>query len=230
MCWRIIVNISEFNLNDAFKYENGFYLTSDTTRIGKLLAHYEIYKKIINIPGHIAEFGVFKGASLVRWATFRELLENENSRKIMGFDTFAEFPETDYKNDKSFRERFVQSAGLNSIELEDLKKSLASKNIGNYELVPGDILQTLPKFLNDNPHHRFSLVHIDTDVYEPAKVILELIYPKLVPGGIILFDDYGSFPGETQAADEFLSKHNHLRLQRESVSHLIPSYVIKPHM
>ena len=40
------------------------YLKSDISRIGKLLYHYEIYKKIQNIPGDIIECGVFKGSSL----------------------------------------------------------------------------------------------------------------------------------------------------------------------
>ena len=37
----------------SFEYENGFYLTCDPSRIGKLIAHYELYKKIIQIPGAI---------------------------------------------------------------------------------------------------------------------------------------------------------------------------------
>lgn len=62
--------------------------------MGNILAHYEIYKKIINLPGDIVELGVFKGGSIIQFATFRELLENENSRKIIGFDIFGEFPQT----------------------------------------------------------------------------------------------------------------------------------------
>ena len=45
-----------------WKHENLFYLTSDK-RILKLIDHYEIYKKILDIKGDIIECGVFKGAS-----------------------------------------------------------------------------------------------------------------------------------------------------------------------
>lgn len=48
----------QYNVEDKWTYENGFYLTSEITRIPKMIAHYKLYKKIVNLPGHIAEFGV----------------------------------------------------------------------------------------------------------------------------------------------------------------------------
>ncbi|ERS85084.1 hypothetical protein Q667_17680 [Marinobacter sp. C1S70] len=81
-----------FEKSKAFYYENGFYLTSDPKRLHKLISHYELYKKIIDLPGEVVEFGVFKGASLIRFATFRECLETFSSRKIFGFDAFGDFP------------------------------------------------------------------------------------------------------------------------------------------
>ena len=72
------------DLAQKWDYENGFYLTSNSTRIAKILAHYELYKSIINLPGQIVECGVFKGISLIRYAAFREVLENPYSRKIIG--------------------------------------------------------------------------------------------------------------------------------------------------
>ena len=50
-----------------------FHLKSDVSRYGKLLSHYEIYKQILSIPGDIIECGVFKGVSLLQFASFRYL-------------------------------------------------------------------------------------------------------------------------------------------------------------
>ena len=55
--------------------ENIFYLNANTSRISKFVYHYEIYKKIIDIPGDILEFGVFKGASFSKLLAFRKILE-----------------------------------------------------------------------------------------------------------------------------------------------------------
>ena len=65
---------------------------SHVTRLSKMLAQYELYKTIIGLPSHVVECGVYKGASLRRFATFREILENPYSRKIIGFDAFGQFP------------------------------------------------------------------------------------------------------------------------------------------
>lgn len=82
----------KYSAENSFDYENGFILTSEPYRLGNILAHYELYKKIVHLPGDVVELGVFKGNSLIQFATFRSLLENDKSRKIVGFDAFGEFP------------------------------------------------------------------------------------------------------------------------------------------
>ena len=77
----------------AWDSENAFYWFSHPTRISKLLAHFEIYKQIVDIPGDVIEFGVYKGASLIRLATFRKILENDFARRVIGFDMFGKFPQ-----------------------------------------------------------------------------------------------------------------------------------------
>jgi len=218
--------ISEEDIKNSFFFENNFYLTSTPDRIGKLLAHYELYKMIIDKPGHVVECGVFKGSSLVRFAAFRDLLESSYSRKIIGFDIFGDFPETKFETDIKYRDKFVKEAGLSGISQEELTRIFKHKNIINFEFIKGDILESVPQYAEQNPHIKISLLHIDTDIYEPAVVILEHFYDKVVKGGIIAFDDYGTFPGETQAVDEFLASKN-LEIKKLSLSH-IPAYIIKP--
>lgn len=218
--------LDQFNQDDSFIYENGFYLTSDVTRIGKLLAHYELYKKIIELPGAIVEFGVFKGASLIQFATFRNLIETQTSRQLIGFDIFDDFPDTNYQDDVKYLNKFIQSAGSKSITEDELKFVLASKKIENFLLVKGDINLTVPDFVSKNRHLKIALLHIDTDVYEPAVTILNHMYDMVVRGGIILFDDYGTFPGETKAVDEFFADRNIL-INKLPFAH-IPSYIVKP--
>ena len=61
-------NMKNYTIDKSLKwdYENGFYLTSEINRIGKLISHYEIYNLIANVDGDILEFGVYKGASIAR--------------------------------------------------------------------------------------------------------------------------------------------------------------------
>lgn len=215
-----------FDFDKKWEYENGFYLSCQNNRIGKLINHYELYKKILNIPGHILEFGVFKGTSLIRLLTFRDLLEATDSRKVFGFDMFGKFPTSDlnHKQDLAFVEKFELEGG-HGIAKENLIQSLESKKINNYELIKGDISETLPKFLNDNPQFRFSFIHIDVDVYEPSKLILELCWEKLNKGGLIVLDDFGTVYGETVAVEEFF-ENKEVQIQKLPFSH-IPSFIVK---
>jgi len=135
------MKILEFNTIKQYEYENGFYLTSTPDRIGKIVSHFTLYSMIKDIPGDIVETGVFKGASFIRWLTFRNLLENENSRCAIGFDSFDSFPETTYEDDRRYREKFINGAGDKSIPIKELEKVLEYKNLKNYKLVKGNILK-----------------------------------------------------------------------------------------
>jgi len=52
----------------------------------------------------------------------------------------------------------------------------------------------------------FRFVHIDVDHYEPTKAACEFFLPRMVPGGIIRFDDYGAVLGATKAIDEVIGR------------------------
>ena len=95
----------------------------------------------------------------------------------------------------------------------------------NIELVKGDVTQTIPEYLKNNPHLKISLLNMDTDVYEPAVVILEQLYSRIVTGGILVLDDYGVFPGETKAVDEFF-KDQKIEIQKFSFA-LTPCFIVK---
>lgn len=190
----------------SWEYENNFYLSADVTRFSKFLAHYELFKDVNGLPGHVVECGVFKGASLVRFAAFRDLLGSPFAKKIIGFDTFGTFPETLYPSDIAVRDKFVEDAGAQSIGVNQLHEVLARQNNDRHvELVEGDITQTVPAYVEANPELRISLLNLDTDIYEPAKVILDHLYPRIVQGGLLVLDDYGTFPGETDAVDEYFA-------------------------
>ena len=219
------IMINKYDETKAMDYENGFYLTSDISRMGNIIAHYELYKKIIDLPGDVIELGVFKGGSIVQFATFRELLENEKSRKIIGFDVFGEFPKADNKADEIFREKWVKETENSFLTIDEIYSSLKYKKVENVELVKGDIVATLPKYIDQHPYLKVSLLHVDTDVHKPSKVGLELLYDRVVKNGVIIFDDYG-VAGETDAVDEFLMDKDYV-INKFPFSHRKPSYIIK---
>lgn len=215
----------DFSIDSRWDFENGFYLTSTPDRLGKLFAHLDIYRMILNLPGHVVECGVFKGASIVRWATFRHLFETDHSRRIIGFDAFGSFPVSGDQDDQSFIARFSSEAG-EGIPADDLRRSFQHKGMTNIDLVEGEIHTTIPKYLHNHPELKISLLHLDLDVYQPTRFALEQLFDRLVVGGVVVFDDYATVAGATRAIDEFLANKNQHQLRKVSFSH-IPAFLVK---
>tara|TARA_B100001245_G_scaffold11323_1_gene7797 strand:+ start:1955 stop:2608 length:654 start_codon:yes stop_codon:yes gene_type:complete len=211
------------NFHKSFDYENNFYLSCDNSRIGKMIAHYELFKLSSKIPGCIIECGVFKGASLIRFATFLKLLKS--NKKIIAFDTFGKHTTTKISSDHK-RRKILLSHGKEAISEKQLMNILKRKGLEkNIQLIKGDITETVPNYLKLNPKLKISLLNLDVDFYEPSMSILKNFYPKLSKGGILMLDDYGVWDGETMAVDEyFIDKKIKIRKHMFSKT---PSYIIK---
>lgn len=73
------------------------------------------------------------------------------------------------------------------------------------EIVEGNIIKTVPQYVEQNPGLKIKLLHLDCDMYEPTLVALKHFYDCVVTGGVVLLDEYAlpEYPGETAAVDEF---------------------------
>ena len=207
-------SISFENDKKIWNAENVFFVNAKTSRISKFIYHYEIYKKIIDIPGDVLEFGVFKGASFSKLLAFRKILENEDSRKIVGFDDFGLFTAKGSKDDKQFAKKFDKLLGKGTSK-EVLEKDFEKNGHKNFELIKGDVVKTLPIYLRNNKGFKISLLHLDLDIFRPTKFVLEQLFNRMQKNGIILIDDYGEIYGATKAVDDFF-KNKKLKLEKLS--------------
>ena len=193
-------------------------------RVSRFLAHYEIYKQIINIHGSVLDLGSNAGQSLFTWAQISSILEPVNHfRRIIGFDTFEGFPNVEKEDFMSenpserLKEGSYSFPDLDSIHAAikafDNNRSLG--HIPKIDVVKGNVEETLPEYLEKNKHLIVSLLHLDMDIYKPTKIALETVYPRMPKGAIIVFDEIGeeAYPGETVALIDTLGIGN-LKIQR----------------
>jgi hypothetical protein len=103
---------------------------------------------------------------------------------------------------------------------------LLEKKFLNFELIKGDVKKTIPNLIKQQPHLKISLLHLDMDIYEPTKFVLNKLFSYVVKGGIILIDDYNSVFGATKATDEFLNLNKNLEIKKLNF-YKVPSYIIK---
>jgi len=186
------------NFEKVFAYENAFYLSCAPERLRKVFAHYELFRMIDSVEGAIVECGVFKGVSFCRWAALRYLFGQTQQRALVGLDTFGEFPETAFEADKPIRAKFIKAAGSQSISVDQLWRVLRQKRCEkNVTLIEGDICQTAANYRG-----QIALLHMDVDMHEPACAVLDHLWPQVVPGGLLVLDDMGAFPGTTAAVED----------------------------
>jgi hypothetical protein len=207
--------------------------------LAKFICHYELFKMVSNLPGHIVELGVFKGESLLRFAQLSEIfLTYDRSFDVIGFDNFSGFPDF-HVNDGKKEERTDKVEGgwssknyreelLSLINVFDNDRFAPQKP--RIRLIEGDIRKTVPEFYKSNPGTKIKLLHLDADLYEPTKIGLECLWDSLVVGGVLVLDEYGFdvFPGEAIAVDEFFKARNiKLKFQKFAFSDNPGAYVIK---
>ena len=91
---------------------------------------------------------------------------------------------------------------------QEAESIFANKGFRNVELVKGNIFETLSKYLDRNPSCRIAMLHLDMGIKEPTKYALDLLFSRVVKGGLILFDDYSTVKGATVVVDEFVKNNN----------------------
>jgi hypothetical protein len=195
-------------------------VTTQASAMARILYYNELYKKIVDVPGVICEFGVQWGATLTQLVNLRSIHEPFNlSRIIYGFDTFEGFASTS-PNDGGWSSQgdYASTDGYEHTldEILALHESFSPMpHVKKYELIKGDAAVTSAQWLEENPHAVISMAIFDMDLYEPTRDVLRNILPRLVRGSLLVFDELNcrQFPGETIALDEVIGL-NRLRLHR----------------
>ncbi|MEC8372239.1 MAG: TylF/MycF/NovP-related O-methyltransferase [Pseudomonadota bacterium] len=189
---------------------NGLMLGPDIERIRKMLVRYDLFRQSLCVPGDIVECGVFKGVGAMYWAKLLAIYAPGSRKRVIGFDTFSEFANSMLDYEREAAEGFTSEASFVGIDPSGIiSKASAAGLDGRLELIVGDVAETALKYAQDNKGFRVSLLHLDLDTYLGTKAILEALYDRVTPGGIIVCDEYGSPEwGESDAIDEFLKDRN----------------------
>jgi O-methyltransferase len=146
-----------------------------------------------DVPGAILEVGVWRGGTGILMAARAAGLGIEDPVYLC--DTWSGVVKTGAV-DTYYRD------GKHDDASPELVERLAAKlRLENAELLEG----VFPEETGNRIAGRtFRFCHCDVDVYQSAKDVLEWVWPRLSPGGVVAFDDYGfpACPGVTKLVDE----------------------------
>jgi len=172
---------------------------------------YDMTLRALELDGCLVECGVGAGAQIaaMKWAML-----GLSMKPVYAFDSFEGIPlggpddaeqpgigMMKHNPNLPLSERLV-SSGITVHSLEDVQENIQSLgfNLSNISFIKGWFQHTLPIWAKSvGP---IALLRLDGDLYESTRVCLEHLYPLVVPGGIVIIDDY-SLAGCRKACDEF---------------------------
>jgi hypothetical protein len=226
-------NSKSYTSDNVYNAFNEFIFSSDIKVFGKLIKRFEYFNKIQHLPGDIVEIGVFKGSGIATFSKFLEVYCPNSNKKIIGFDLFKNNDDVilkkDAELDKKNMETVYSRVQDNDLKLDSVVARLENMNIHKkYILVEGDVEETLPVFLNNNPGMRISMLYIDCDIERPTYYSLKYLWDRILPGGMVIFDEYEyhSF-SESNGVDRFLQE-NQIEYTLQSTNFMAPTaYLIK---
>ncbi|WP_430789354.1 TylF/MycF/NovP-related O-methyltransferase [Actinoplanes sp. G11-F43] len=176
-------------------------------QVTRFAALYELFKLALPVKGSIVECGVFRGSSFMTFAQLSAALEPTNlTRRLYGFDSFGGFPEVGARDRPEATG--ARAGDLASDSYDELTRLLEIYDTDRFlghlpkaRLIRGDVTQTIPRFVADNPHLMISLLFLDLDLYEPTKTALRHLLPRMPKGAVLAFDELDNplWPGETAA-------------------------------
>lgn len=203
-----------------------FLKDTDTGRLQKILTRYELFKKIINVPGDICECGVFKGSGIFTWVKMMKLFKPNNKFKVIGFDLFGNKKKEKLKF-KFKKDKNVQNwHNSGTISQEQILKKCKEWDFKNIKLYAGDVKKTTKAYQKESFGSRIALLYLDVDNYDGTLAILNNLYKKMAKGGLIAFDEYGlEGHGEADAVDKFF-KDKKIKIKSFSWANSPTAYTI----
>ncbi len=203
--------------------EPEFMAVSDRVRrytMGTIERLYALWAQVgyvceASVPGDFVECGVWRGGSVMTMAL--ELLRREKADRVLWlYDTFAGLPRPDPVDVDVLGNRAIDGWDAHTLpdgqtlwayaDEADVRRNMNSTGYpaAQMRFVAGMVEDTIPQTAPE----RIAILRVDTDWYASYRHILDHLYDRVVPGGVIIFDDYGHFGGARKAVDEFRAQRH----------------------
>jgi O-methyltransferase len=175
-------------------------------------------------PGYsVVECGVWKGGMMGAMA---EAINDPTARFHL-FDSFEGLPEAqpvDGKAALDWQKDTQSPIYYNNCkaDIEDAREAMALSGVTDYRIHPGWFENTLPGFRSETP---ISILRLDADWYASTMQCLEVLYPQVTAGGVIIVDDYFTWEGCAKAVHDYFANEGVTENVRQT-AHKV-AYIVK---
>ncbi len=195
---------AKYGAREIWSVMDHWQLYCGTSNLARSLAILDIFRSTLDVPGHIAEFGSWRGANLLFLAKLLRIHDPMGQKLVHCFDSFEGLTTFVPEDGNASEGRGDYKGSLE--EMLDMIDVLGLQD--DIVIHKGLVQNTLIPLMKDRPELSFSMVYCDLDLYEPSKIMLEELDSRLAPGGVFVFDEwnYERYPGETLAVREFMER------------------------
>ncbi len=197
---------------------------NESTYQGKVMAHYELFKKINKLQGSIVKCGIAAEEAFIRFARFRNLIASQSQQQVIAFEKPRKALFFDSNNAENGILKYKlksRNVDVNKIEQKLLKKGLTEK----VNFVQGNIEDAIPDYLVENPELKISFLNLDLDDYESTYFTLQFFYPRLVCSGLLILDNYYKHEEDYKAVNDYFRS---LKVQINNYSvNKGPHYIVR---
>jgi O-methyltransferase len=155
------------------------------------------------VPGDLLEAGAWRGGATI---FMRAVLKTygDNTRTVWVSDSFEGLPKADKRYEFDVTHNTWRPGSM-AVSLEEVKENFARYGLldDRVKFLKGWFKDTLPTA----PIKQLAILRVDGDLYESTTEALEIMYPKVSPGGWVIDDDYGAVPNAKKAVEDFRAKH-----------------------
>lgn len=165
----------------------------------------QVFSATAGREGHILEAGCYLGLSARILAGYRRLerpdFAGEGMTVLDSFEGLSEPAPEDTAEQFGVAPR--ARPRLYAAQMDRVRDALSEFPALNW------VKGWIPEVLGTLPERVYRFVHVDLDLHDPILASLEYFHPRLVPGGMLVVDDYGylDFPGAKRAVDAFTQRH-----------------------
>ncbi|GEO10635.1 TylF/MycF/NovP-related O-methyltransferase [Segetibacter aerophilus] len=197
---------------------------SEKSYSGKLIAHYELYRKVSHLEGCVVKCGIASEEGFTRFSMLRNLVTAHPNQKVVAFEKFSKSLYLTSSTDDSSKLKYhIKRSPIN---VSRIQQKLDKKGIKQQiDFVPGNIGDSIPEYLMENPEMKIAYLNIDFDDYESSLTTLQYFYPRLVHDGILIFDNYYKKEEDYQAVKDYF-KYSENRILNFSVNKG-PHYLVR---
>jgi hypothetical protein len=197
-----------------------FPQASNPRASGKLAAHCELFKRVTRLEGAIVKCGITADEAFTRFTRLKSIANGTGNKKMVAFEKrLVENKDVRFLSPNNNTSQSSSSIG-------QLHQNLLEKGMQEeVEFVSGNVTNSIPDYLIENPELKIAFLNIDLDDFESTLSALEYFYPRIVEGGILVLDNYFKYEEEYKAVNTYFCTSN------ITINHFLvnkgPHYIVK---